>query len=115
MIKDWQSLAQVSGMQHNATLKVSAQGEVISFKFTPYHNDIRILSGHKGGVRFCLFCLADVHQILFSTPANLMLDNLWTKTLFLFSYYDYVSMKKKALLLQVWVLCAELFICLFCF
>lgn len=44
-----------------------------------------------------------------------MLDNLWTKTLFLFYYYEYVSMKEKVLLLQVWVLRAELFICLFCF
>lgn len=44
-----------------------------------------------------------------------MLDNLWTKTLFLLYYYEYVSMKEKVLLLQVWVLRAELFICLFCF
>lgn len=33
-------------------------------------------------MRFWLFCLDDVHQILFSTLANLMLDNLWTKTFF---------------------------------
>lgn len=33
-------------------------------------------------MRFWLSCLDDVHQILFSTLANLMLDNLWTKTFF---------------------------------
>lgn len=39
-----------------------------------------MLSGDRGWESGCLFRLAAINQALFATLANLMLDNLWTKT-----------------------------------
>lgn len=71
-------------------------------------NEIRrTLSEDRAWESCCLFCLADIHQALFTTPANLMLDNLWTIT-------DNTSLvlwlKQKPLLLKIWVtICRHFF------